>query len=46
MINLECPACEAPVATSLPLADVMRCEDCAVAWEVADPEPGQVQLAA
>jgi len=41
MILIDCPACEAPVATSLPLPDALRCDDCAATWELADAEPNQ-----
>jgi hypothetical protein len=41
MILIDCPACDAPVATSLPLPDAIRCDDCAVTWEVTDAEPIQ-----
>ena len=48
MILIDCPACDAPVATSLPLPDAVRCDDCAVVWEVTDPviEPREVRPAA
>jgi hypothetical protein len=46
MILIECPACDAPVATSLPLMDTLHCDDCSVTWDVADEEPQQARLAA
>jgi hypothetical protein len=39
MILIECPACNDPVAATLPLSDTLRCDGCAVAWDVTDPEP-------
>ena len=46
MTYIDCPACESPIATDLPAASVVRCDDCAVEWEVTDPEPGAALLAA
>ena len=46
MILIDCPACSAPVPTSLPLPDEIRCDDCSVAWIVTDPEPHESKLAA
>ena len=46
MTYIDCPACDASIATDLPAASVVRCDDCAVEWEVTDPEPRAVLLAA
>ncbi len=46
MIIIDCPACAAPVPTSFPLPDSIRCDDCSVAWTVTDREPQESELAA
>ena len=46
MINIECPACEAHLVTNLPLPDALRCDDCAVTWDLTDAEPQVTELAA
>ena len=38
MVIIDRPCCDAPLAVELPLADVLRCEDCSVTWAVAEPE--------
>mgnify|MGYP001578288760 CR=1 FL=1 len=46
MIHINQPCCDAILATEMPLPDTLRCEDCAVTWTIADPEPEGAQLAA
>lgn len=46
MIHIDRPCCDTPLATSLPLPDTLRCEDCSVTWTTTDPEPESVHLAA
>jgi hypothetical protein len=46
MTNIDCPACEASIATDLPAASVVRCDACAIEWDVTDPEPRAALIAA
>lgn len=46
MVNIERPCCETPLSVSIPLPDVLACEDCRVSWVVVDPEPEVAALAA
>ena len=45
MILIDCPSCEASMATSMPIPDAVRCEDCAVVWDVTDPDLDEVHKA-
>jgi hypothetical protein len=46
MILIDCPSCEGPVSTSLPLPDELACDACSATWEIADPEAAETLLAA
>lgn len=46
MVNIDRPCCDAPLTVELPLPDALRCDECAVAWTLADPESVPVALAA
>ncbi|MBI3746176.1 MAG: hypothetical protein HY264_06560 [Chloroflexi bacterium] len=48
MILIDCPSCEAPITADAPVPGSLRCDDCAVAWDVTDaaPMPSDVRLAA
>jgi hypothetical protein len=38
MVIVERPCCADPLAVELPLADLLYCEECSVAWTVAEPK--------
>jgi hypothetical protein len=44
MVIVERPCCEAPLAVELPLADALYCEECSVAWTVAEPDAAPAVL--
>lgn len=46
MVNLERPCCESPFLVELPLPASLRCDDCAVSWTVADPDPDRAEVIA
>ncbi|MCI0581510.1 MAG: hypothetical protein L0227_01220 [Chloroflexi bacterium] len=39
MITIEAPCCDQPLTVEIPLPDALRCDECAVTWVLADPEP-------
>jgi hypothetical protein len=39
MITIEAPCCDQLLSVEAPMPDAIRCDDCAVIWAVADPEP-------
>ena len=46
MILIDRPCCEAPMVIEMPIPDLIRCEDCATTWDVADDVPTEVRRAA
>jgi hypothetical protein len=46
MTTIDCPSCDHPLPVDLPLPATIRCDDCAVVVETADPEPVLGTLAA
>jgi hypothetical protein len=44
MVIVERPCCDTPLAVELPLADALHCEECSVAWTVADPDAASAVL--
>jgi len=46
MITIERPCCDQPLSVEFPLPDELRCDDCAVSWTVADPEPAPTAIPA
>jgi len=46
MVTIERPCCDQPLTVETPLPDALRCDECAVAWAVTDPEPAPVARAA
>lgn len=46
MILIDCPSCDHSIPVELPLAATIQCEDCSTAWQLAEPDRTEAQIAA